>query len=99
IIYGDLIPANEIVILKSAETCDVCGCKSKVEEHLYGAGMRADSLICPGEKKHPKLHEELLEKVENSESDMHPKSYLKELAKEIQQLRAKFKSIPTREKA
>lgn len=85
---------TEIIILKSAEKCDVCGCKSKIEKREWGIGGGGALLVCPGEKKHPKLHEKLYEKVENFESDMHPKSYLKELRAEILKLRATFKGMP-----
>ena len=86
-----------IEILKNFETCDVCGCKSKVVKHFWGIGGGGESLLCSGEEKYPEEHCILYDKLELFEQE-HPKSYKEELKKEIKELRKKFRSIPPKEK-
>lgn len=94
----DFMP-SKFKILKKAEECEICGCKSKVEKSIGSAVGGGNFLICPAEQEYPELHAELAEKVENlSEGEKHPKSYLKELEKEIRQIRRKFKDTPVLEK-
>ncbi len=85
-------------IFKRPKTCDICGCKSKVEIFIAAIGGGGPELLCPGEKKYPRIHEILEKKLYKLDEDGHPKSYIKELEKEITELDKKFNGIPTLEK-
>ena len=90
---------KQTIIRKTFDTCSYCGCKSKVETRQAGIGGGGTWLVCPGDLKYPKLHSELTDKIDKLEESGHPKNYIEELKKEINEIKDKFKDIAPLEKA
>lgn len=98
-VLPDLFKKNGIQEINQLEECFYCGCKSKFKTKPIQTMMGPKSeLICIAEVRFPKLHDELVGKMENLfEERGHPKSYVAELKKEINEIKAKFKDIPNLE--
>lgn len=87
----------EKIVKKQYETCNVCGCKSRVYQIVQCAVHRGAHLVCPGEEKHPGLHDKLAGKLNELEG-YHPRSYIEELIQEIQLLKKRFLDVSPKEK-
>ena len=92
----NFLKGREIQEISQFEECFYCGCKSKLKTKPLQTMMGPKSeLICPAKIKYPELHSELVDKIENLyEEKGHPKSYVAELKKEINEIKTKFKNIP-----
>ncbi len=83
------------IIKKKFETCEICGCKSKVVTESKGIGGGGTFLECPGKEKFPKEHDILETKIEEL-----AKAYKKveEIGEIILILKEKFEKIQPKEK-
>lgn len=85
---------RKIERLSGLEKCYYCGCKSKFSITYAGIGGGGTHFICPAELKYHGLHADLVNKIERLMEEGHPKNYLADLKKEINEINSKFKNIP-----
>lgn len=77
---------------KKAYRCSRCGCITN-RFWMFSPSWRAPKLFCPGRTAKQKLHDLLQEKIENDAENMHPKTYIEELKKKIEEIRKQFRDV------
>lgn len=78
---------------KKVYKCAICGC---VTNHfwLFSPSYRAPRVFCQGRTAKKELHDALQNKVYNLSESKHPKTYIEDLKKEIEEIRKEFRDIP-----